>query len=357
MWEGIGVSSYLLINFWFTRIQANKSAIKAMVVNRVGDMFLSVAFFGVFWAFGNLDYATVYSLSPYMNETILTVIGLLFLLAAMGKSAQLGLHTWLPDRMEGYKIKHLGLFVLEAVVYYVYKNTGSTPPITEVILPILLRELSRKHLEIISANILADGYLGFSNIKRIRENNGIVNGNAQYKMTMSRASKDYLEWLYINVYKIFCGTGLYPYPNPLLPQHVGKDITQWSFGTLFHPLFTTMHRLWYEWDETSSRFVKIVPAYIATVFTWLFVAHWLMEDGYWENNDCTFLFCTECYTKKECLFLISLLSRLGVKAGLKMRNRKKDTYRIRISRHSVPLFRESVRPHIHPVFLYKLWPI
>lgn len=100
-WEGIGVSSYLLINFWYTRIQANKSAIKAMVINRVGDTFLSVAFFGAFWAFGNLDYATIYSLSPYMNETVLTVIGLLFLFAAMGKSAQLGLHTWLPDAMEG----------------------------------------------------------------------------------------------------------------------------------------------------------------------------------------------------------------------------------------------------------------
>lgn len=72
-----------------------------MVVNRVGDTFLSVAFFGVFWAFGNLDYATVFSLSPYMNETVLTIIGLLFLFAAMGKSAQLGLHSWLPDAMEG----------------------------------------------------------------------------------------------------------------------------------------------------------------------------------------------------------------------------------------------------------------
>ena len=100
-WEGIGVSSYLLINFWFTRIQANKSAIKAMVVNRVGDMFLSVSFFAVFWVFGNLDYATVYSLSPYMNETVLTIIGILFLMGAMAKSAQLGLHSWLPDAMEG----------------------------------------------------------------------------------------------------------------------------------------------------------------------------------------------------------------------------------------------------------------
>jgi len=100
-WEWIGVSSYLLINFWFTRIQANKAAVQAMIVNRVGDMSLTIAFFGLFWAFGNLDYSTIYSLSPYINETVLTIIGLLFLLAAMGKSAQLGLHTWLPSAMEG----------------------------------------------------------------------------------------------------------------------------------------------------------------------------------------------------------------------------------------------------------------
>lgn len=101
LWEGIGISSYLLINFWFTRIQANKSAIKALVVNRVGDMFLSVGFFSMFFVFGNLDYSTVFSVAPFVNETVITIIGLLLLLAAIGKSAQLGLHTWLPDAMEG----------------------------------------------------------------------------------------------------------------------------------------------------------------------------------------------------------------------------------------------------------------
>jgi len=100
-WEGIGISSYLLINFWFTRIQANKSGIKALVVNRVGDMFLSVAFFAIFFVFGNVDYATVFSVAPYINESVITIIGILLLLAAMGKSAQIGLHTWLPDAMEG----------------------------------------------------------------------------------------------------------------------------------------------------------------------------------------------------------------------------------------------------------------
>jgi NADH-ubiquinone oxidoreductase chain 5 len=100
-WEGIGISSFLLINFWYTRIQANKSGIKALTVNRVGDMFLSVGFFAIFWVFGNVDYATVFSVAPFINETAITIIGLLLLLGAMAKSAQLGLHTWLPDAMEG----------------------------------------------------------------------------------------------------------------------------------------------------------------------------------------------------------------------------------------------------------------
>jgi formate hydrogenlyase subunit 3/multisubunit Na+/H+ antiporter MnhD subunit len=95
-----------------------------MVVNRVGDTFLSVAFFGVFWAFGNLDYATVYSLSPYMNETVLTVIGLLFLFAAMGKSAQLGLHTWLPDAMEGPTPVSALIHAANSLMFYNYSVTA-----------------------------------------------------------------------------------------------------------------------------------------------------------------------------------------------------------------------------------------
>lgn len=64
-------------------------------------MFLSVGFFAIFWVFGNVDYATVFSVAPFINETAITIIGLLLLLGAMAKSAQLGLHTWLPDAMEG----------------------------------------------------------------------------------------------------------------------------------------------------------------------------------------------------------------------------------------------------------------
>jgi len=100
-WEGIGVLSFLLINFWTTRIQASKSAIQAITVNRIGDIFLSIGFFVCLWAFTNVDYVTSFSLAAQINETILTILGVLFLLAAAGKSAQIGLHNWLVNAIEG----------------------------------------------------------------------------------------------------------------------------------------------------------------------------------------------------------------------------------------------------------------
>lgn len=110
-WEGIGLCSYLLINFWFTRLQANKAAIKAMIVNRVGDFGLALGILCVFNYFCALDYASVFSIAHLMvDETVtffcfdvnlITVCCLLLFVGSVGKSAQLGLHTWLPDAMEG----------------------------------------------------------------------------------------------------------------------------------------------------------------------------------------------------------------------------------------------------------------
>ena len=100
-WEFIAVCSYLLINFWFTVIEANKSAMQSFIVNRVGDMALSISFLGIVCLFGNVDFSTVFSLAPMMNESALTIIGLLLLFGGMGKSAQIGLNTWLPTAMAG----------------------------------------------------------------------------------------------------------------------------------------------------------------------------------------------------------------------------------------------------------------
>jgi proton-translocating NADH-quinone oxidoreductase chain L len=110
-WEGVGLSSYLLINFWFTRIQANKAAIKAMLVNRVGDFAILLAIFSIYFVFNTLDYDVIFTLVPlvlnysvlvgFVKLPLLDLICILLFIGAMGKSAQLGLHTWLPDAMEG----------------------------------------------------------------------------------------------------------------------------------------------------------------------------------------------------------------------------------------------------------------
>ena len=109
--EGGGLCSYLFINFVFIRIQANTAAIKAMVVNRIGDFGLALGVFGIFICFGSVDYATVFSFAPQLSSCTLSflniefkafnLIGVLLFVGAVGKSAQLGLHTWLPDAMEG----------------------------------------------------------------------------------------------------------------------------------------------------------------------------------------------------------------------------------------------------------------
>lgn len=100
-WEGVGVCSYLLINFWFTRIAANQSSISAFLTNRVGDCFLMIGMFIIIWSFGNINYSTIFSLAPYLNSNIITLIGICLLIGAMAKSSQIGLHVWLPQAMEG----------------------------------------------------------------------------------------------------------------------------------------------------------------------------------------------------------------------------------------------------------------
>lgn len=98
-WEAIGVSSYLLIGYWFTRLGASQSALKAFVTNRVGDVALSIAVAGCFALVGTTTFSSLLALTPISNHW--TMIGLCLVAAASAKSAQLGLHSWLPDAMEG----------------------------------------------------------------------------------------------------------------------------------------------------------------------------------------------------------------------------------------------------------------
>lgn len=119
-WEGVGLCSYLLINFWFTRMAANKAAMKAMVMNRIGDWGFALGVIIIYAVFHTVDFAGIFSqVSAYAAHTpgsdlqwgilgwsmtpeqTLTLIACLLFIGAVGKSAQVGLHTWLPDAMEG----------------------------------------------------------------------------------------------------------------------------------------------------------------------------------------------------------------------------------------------------------------
>lgn len=110
-WEGVGLASYLLIGYWYDRPSACRAAIKAMVVNRVGDLSFAIGIALVFATFGAVDFPTIFAAVPaHLNDSYtvfggewraLEVIGVLLFIGAMGKSAQIFLHTWLPDAMEG----------------------------------------------------------------------------------------------------------------------------------------------------------------------------------------------------------------------------------------------------------------
>ncbi|NNC60081.1 MAG: NADH-quinone oxidoreductase subunit L [Erythrobacter sp.] len=110
-WEGVGLASYLLIGFWFKKPSANAAAIKAFVVNRVGDLGFMLGIFGTFLVFGTVSIPEILGAAPAMSGSTIGAFGyrfytmdilcILLFIGAMGKSAQLGLHTWLPDAMEG----------------------------------------------------------------------------------------------------------------------------------------------------------------------------------------------------------------------------------------------------------------
>ena len=110
-WEGVGLASYLLIGFWYTRPSAVAAAIKAFIVNRIGDFGFALGVFGVYYVFGTLDFDRVFMAAPMFvgksfifaghSVDILNTLCILLFIGAMGKSAQLGLHTWLPDAMDG----------------------------------------------------------------------------------------------------------------------------------------------------------------------------------------------------------------------------------------------------------------
>jgi NADH-ubiquinone oxidoreductase chain 5 len=103
-WEFVGVISYLLISFWSTRIAANKGALSAVLLNRMGDTLFVICIGTMISIFHAVDFDTISLMAPHVDTYILNMIAAMLLIAATAKSAQLGLHSWLLSAMEGWKL-------------------------------------------------------------------------------------------------------------------------------------------------------------------------------------------------------------------------------------------------------------
>ena len=381
MWEIIGLVSYLLINFYFTRVQSNKAAILAFTVNRQGDMLLSIGFMAIFALFGSLNYSSVFALAPYMNETALTIIALLLFGGACAKSAQLPLHSWLPGSMEAkanliiffrYLLIYLlitldltkAIFVEEYnlislnILYSIIfptkpvfnklrdtKGRFRTPNLDEK-LPLI--ELTPEVMNPLIGNLLGDGSLRFTH----KDLNGRpkLTTNASYAMTLK--NKDYIYHLWKNIYSSICtNTGPRPWPNP----NTGKPITQYTFNTKSLPSLTLLHSQWYEWSEFKQKFIKIVPINIGELLTPIGLAHWIMDDGYIHGNG--LILATESFSLNEVELLKTVLeSKFDLKVTIQ--NRKTSAgiegNRLRISSKSHDKLLAVTSSYFIPSMNYKL---
>nr|QCU46372.1 NADH dehydrogenase subunit 5 [Stomolophus sp. CG-2019] len=142
-WEGVGLCSYLLINFWYSRIQANKAAIKAMLVNRLGDAALIAAIVLIWFIYGTVNFSSVLSSQSIFWSSIIPI---LLLVGAVGKSAQIGLHMWLPDAMEGptpvSALIHAATMVTAGVYLIIRSSSIFESSSTALILTVLIGSIT-----------------------------------------------------------------------------------------------------------------------------------------------------------------------------------------------------------------------
>ena len=374
----IGIVSYLLINFWFTRIQANKAAILALTMNRVGDMGLSIGFFVLFAVFGSLDYSVIFNITPLINETAITIIGLLLLSGAMAKSAQIPLHSWLPGTMEGKFFACLLLSLFYLSIFYDSSNflfedfdIYSSNLINLSVLPSnsdndekgkSLRKSTRKILPLVTqklkdaliGELLGDGSLRLPFSKKGPDGKPLTNANAKYAMTLK--SKDHIYHLWEKIFKPIC-TDTHPHPWP--NDKSGLPATQYFFSTRALPYLTELHRQWYYWSNEKNKFIKIVPLNIGDLLTRRGLAHWLMGDGFWLNSEKTVYICTDGFTLSEVELLVSVLkTKFNLDAGVNRRIKanKEVCWRIRLSAKSPNISHliSLVQPYFIPSMLYRL---
>jgi hypothetical protein len=332
-------------------------------------MFLTIGLFALIFALGNVDYAVVFSLAPLLNENIITIIGICFLIGAMAKSAQIGLHVWLPMAMEGktdrteiYKIVESNICLCKESNTEVKetisnkrvwpkrirprKGTKEEQNLRDLQVNLTLAQaklLFSNALNVLTGELLGDGHISLNK-------NG-TKGRAQF--TFATISYEYIMYLKFGIFKAWSSTILpTPYPNPA--KFPDKRIEQYWFGTKNWAFLAEVHSLWY--IEVDGKKVKILPQNIGELLNAQGLAHWFMGDSYFDNSKNTVHVCTDNFTKEEVQLLINVLQEnFDIKATLSKRKANgKICWRIRIPRNEVFKLRKLVECYYVPCMLYKL---
>jgi len=346
-----------------------------MVVNRVGDLGLTLGILATFYTFGAVDLATIFALAPsakfetttFLNMEInnMTLIGTLFLIGAIGKSAQLGLHIWLPQAMEGKRehqtnmgILHASgigqsfLFTVPLDLFRGYSTDSSTPIGKGGISP-----LSHNSM----ANNSEDSWKEYSKLSHVKKGalDGLIISDGHLRKSSNKAKNyrmdftfkasvlTFINWLKFTVLADYCTN------HPITPQPK-ENPTQYWFCTKSLPFFTTLYPKWYSVNPNSGKPVKVVPEYLKDTLSGVTLAFWIMGDGYWDNDAQTVLLCTESFTEAEINFLIKILKeRLDLVATKKKRG---DNYRIRLSstKSNLDRLRSLTLEYMHPSMVYRL---
>ena len=312
----VGLSSFLLISYWFTRIETSLGGILAILMNRIGDIFFILGMLFSLLLYGSIDIITLISYYSINSDIILIP----FFIAAMAKSAQIFLHIWLPYSMEGwtqksfYSVKgnrdYKGRFI---------KGYNSIKDERDKL-------ITQYQKEAIIGLLLSDGY---------------ISGKI---MSFTFRSKDlnFIRWLKFDILGSICSKlepNSYPKLNP----------TQYTFKTLSFNYLENLRLKWYIPKKT-------IPNDLYKYFTEVSLAFMIMEDGYWDNTNNTVIICTECFTLEEIHILLYIL-RTKFKLVVTTTKRNKG-FRLRFSSKNLnlKLLRSLVIPHFHPSMLYKLGP-
>lgn len=422
-WEFVGVISYLLISFWNTRITAMKSALSAILLNRMGDTLYVICIGIMLNLYNAVDFETIELLTPHMNTNILNIIAICLLIAATAKSAQLGLHGWLLHAMEGvllpqwsnndykpalsgfnnkHKLKYINIYMIkfnrnlskntnkplynQVWVYDINNNNylnnepynsisecSKTLRITRGTISkyiksgeifkhkyifsnikldkndLLNKSINPKIWDIVTGEMLGDGHIKLEN-----KSPKVVNPeniNARLEFTFSSKVLYYVNYLKFNVLSDICNNTLptpYPKDNP----------AQYWFSTKRMPYITNLHNEWYKVNN-EGKYIKKLPDNIENLITPVSLAHWVMGDGYFQNN--LIYLCTDNFTKDEVLLLINILfNKFNIKSDIKIRKYYNNNnnivihYRIKILHDSISDFINLVKPHMIPEMYYKL---